>query len=67
MTTIINSPKDGGESNSIFGMVIGLIIFFAIAVIFIVYILPMIQNSQTPEDTNIKVDITTPLDETVTP
>lgn len=63
MTTIINNPGDGDESNSAFGMVVGVIMFFVIVGVFIVYILPMIQNSRTAETTDIKVDVTLPVEE----
>lgn len=70
MTTVINNPGEGSnsdESGSAFGMVIGLIMFFVIAGIFIVYILPMMQNSQTPDTADIKVNVTAPTEETTTP
>jgi len=67
MTTIINNPGDGEEPNSVFGILMGIIMLFVIVGIFIVYILPMMQNSQTAETTDINVNITTPIEEGNTP
>lgn len=63
MATIVNNP--GGEgSNSGMGIVVGVIVALMIVAAavagFIMYGLPAIQNSQTPQDGSLNINVTLP-------
>lgn len=53
MTTIVNTPPRGDSSDSGLGLILGVIIAIGLVVLFIVYGLPAIRQSQTPASTNI--------------
>jgi hypothetical protein len=61
MATIINNPDSGERSGS--GLVVGVILVIVILLgiaLFFIYGLPMIQNNQKPNDSNIDVNVKLP-------
>lgn len=53
MTTIINTPPSGENSDSGLGLVLGIIIAIGLVALFIIYGLPALRQSQTPSNTNV--------------
>ncbi len=49
MTTIINTPPSGDSSDSVWGLVLGVIIAIVLIVLFFIYALPALrQNDNQP-------------------
>lgn len=57
MSTVINNPGDNrGESSGV-SMIIGVILVIVLGVLFVLYVLPMIQNQAAPATTEIQVNL----------
>lgn len=65
MTTVINNPGNGENTDGGMGLILGVFILLIVAALFFVYGLPAIRgNSATPPadniDINVKLPATTP-------
>ena len=60
MTTIINTPPSGSNSDSGLGLILGVLIAIALVALFFVYGLPAIRKSQTPNNTTNIITIPVP-------
>lgn len=59
MTTVINSPGNNGEGMGM-GMIIGVLIAIVAIILFFVYGLPAIRNSNTEESSNTTINVEVP-------
>lgn len=58
MTTVINNPGNGENSDSGVAMIVGVIVLVVVVGLFFVYVLPMIRDnnsSQESIDVNVKL------------
>ena len=65
MPTIINNPGNGEDSSGVGGMFVGLIILVIVLVLFFLYGLPMMRNSnppaqETPKTDSLDINVTVP-------
>lgn len=60
MTTVINNPGTGDGSDNSAAIIIGIIVLVIAVALFVMYGLPMMQNSETPSDGSIDVNVTLP-------
>lgn len=68
MTTVINTPGTGNESDSSASMVILVIVLLVAGVLFFIYALPAMRDSRTtPQNGTIDVNVKLPVDKTPTP
>lgn len=49
MTTIVNNPPSSNDSDGGMGMIIGIVVLFVVAYLFIVYGLPAIRQIGSPQ------------------
>jgi len=62
MTTIVNTPGNGGGDGGAGGLIAGVIIAIVIVVLFFVYGLPAIRANKAPAgQTNINVQVPSPV------
>ena len=58
MATIINTPRDTSNESSGVGMIIGILVALALVALFLVYGLPQLQTTGTPQgSTEVNVDL----------
>jgi hypothetical protein len=66
MSTIINNPKGGENSDNLSGTIIGIIIVIVLAVLFFVYAVPAIRNSddtqEQPKNDTLDINVKLPND-----
>jgi hypothetical protein len=67
MTTIINTPPSGESSDSVLGVVIGVIAILILIAIFFVYILPAMNTNAAPKTNSIDVNVKLPANGTTPP
>ena len=69
MNTVINNPGSNSGNGDAAGMVIGILIVLVLVVLFFVYGLPAIRNTnpETPDTTNIQIDIPSPVQNQTNP
>lgn len=65
MTTVINNPGNGEGSSGVAGLLTGVIIVILFLVLFFLYGLPMIRNSnapaqESPENNSLDINVTLP-------
>lgn len=67
MTNIINNPPaNNEESGGLASVIIGIIILVIIGILFFVFVLPSMQNSDIPQDTtenSMDLNVTVPLED----
>ncbi len=67
MTTIINTPPHGKDSDSGVAIVIGVFVALILVVLFFIYFLPSIQENTTDNKDSIDVNIKLPTKENAPP
>lgn len=65
MTTIINGPGGGEETNSLVSVLIAIILLVLVAWLFFLYVWPSIQTNQAPKADTIDINVTVPSTEKV--
>lgn len=65
MTTIINGPGGGEETNSLVSVLVAIILLVLVAGLFFLYVWPNIQAKEAPKADTIDVNVTLPPTEKV--